>query len=376
MWIWQQADWPGLGKNTGNEFRYDQSVIAPRLRHLHFMMGIVVGRMDYLEGESTAFDTLLAKIVSASEVVGRGVDQDSLRSALRGHLNVCSKSHSTDPMSEGQALAYLDVQHNLDCGLTIDKLSQWNIWLCADRPSMLSRNLGGKRRFDEHRLHVHIKVPSMPADHELKLRVPPASQLACELNTFIDWFNNSVDDQSLDPFIRAGIAHLWFLVLQPFHSENIRTALLLTELALAQAQPKSIRFYAVSTAIAKDLMSYYKVIEQSLQGTTDITYWLIGFLDLLESALDRVLEDVELLQRRVFFWRSNDKALLSIEQVQFIDSLIDGNFPEGISAKEYAEFQSVSFATATRHLTHFLKIGCLVRSESGGRSTRYFIRQA
>lgn len=270
---------------------------------------------------------------------------------------------------------YLDVRNNLSNPLTIDRVIQWHIWQCADQPSLLNRQLGGKRRNNNLQNQVSFAVHSEQTERHYTWQLPATSRADTELQTFIEWFNDSTQDPVLDPFIRAGIAHLWFLVLQPFHSENVRIALLLCELALAQAQPKSIHFYSISAAIVKNKLHYYSLLDETLRGDTDITKWLYGFIDILESALSGVLNDIELQQHKLLFWRSIDNTKLTIDQVHFINSLIDGNFPDGISAKEYGEFMETSAATATRHLAHLLKIGCLTRSESGGRSTKYFLQK-
>lgn len=98
MWIWQQSDWPDAMRNIGYECSINDPALAPRLRHLHFLMGILVGRISYLETESTESDTLLAKIVGGGEVVGTQVDVEKLRLAM--------ECHSQDP-ARGAAIRSL-----------------------------------------------------------------------------------------------------------------------------------------------------------------------------------------------------------------------------------------------------------------------------
>ncbi|POB71923.1 cell filamentation protein Fic, partial [Vibrio vulnificus] len=49
---------------------------------------------------------------------------------------------------------------------------------------------------------VHFEAPGRPC-------------LDAELSTFIQWFNDSKTDTSLDPLLRAAITHLWFVTLHP-----------------------------------------------------------------------------------------------------------------------------------------------------------------
>jgi Fic family protein len=53
--------------------------------------------------------------------------------------------------------------------------------------------------------------------------------------------------------------------------------------------------------------------------------------------------------------------------------MLDGDFSEGINASQYQKVAKVSSATATRHLNALIEHGCLVKSGSGGRSTRYLL---
>ena len=45
MWIWQQPDWPGRQQNASPAFRYDHAALTPKLRELHFLQGILLGKM-------------------------------------------------------------------------------------------------------------------------------------------------------------------------------------------------------------------------------------------------------------------------------------------------------------------------------------------
>ena len=73
----------------------------------------------------------------------------------------------------------------------------------------------------------------------------PASKDLDQLMTgFLDWFNNSVSDDSgsqpIPGVIRAGIAHLWFEVIHPFDDGNGRIGRAIIEYALAQNLGSSV----------------------------------------------------------------------------------------------------------------------------------------
>lgn len=199
---------------------------------------------------------------------------------------------------------------------------------------------------------------------------PRRDMLEGELNQFIHWFNDSRSDISLDPLLRAAITHLWFVTLHPLEDGNGRITRLLTDLALAQAEQQSVRFYAMSVGILANRKSYYEILEHTQKGDVNITPWLVWFFNILNSTLDEVLKDIDQTVFKAKFWRNVDQTGLAKEQVKVLNRMLDGDFSEGINTSQYHKVAKVSKPTATRHLTALVEQGCLVRS-GGGRSTRY-----
>ncbi|MDE9541005.1 DUF4172 domain-containing protein [Xenorhabdus bovienii] len=50
MWIWQHEDWP--------DFQWDESVLAPVLRQIHFNQGLLLGRSETENTEQTTLNKL------------------------------------------------------------------------------------------------------------------------------------------------------------------------------------------------------------------------------------------------------------------------------------------------------------------------------
>ena len=166
-----------------------------------------------------------------------------------------------------------------------------------------------------------------------------------EIHCFIDWFNRSKDDAKLDPLLRAGISHFWFITIHPLEDGNGRLARLLTDLALAQAEHQSIRFYAMSVAILERRSSYFDVLEQNQKGDIDITAWLTWFLDTLNMSLNASAGGYRTNAAKNRFWQQVDQTRLSKEQVKVLNRLLDGDFSEGISNNQYGKVAKVSPAT-------------------------------
>src|SRR5204863_7304729 len=98
----------------------------------------------------------------------------------------------------------------------------------------------------------------------------------------IDWFNNSV---TIDPVLKAAIAHLWFVTLHPFDDGNGRIARAIADMQLARADASRQRFYGMSAQIQKERNDYYDIMEKTQKGTLDITKWLLWFIECLDRAI-------------------------------------------------------------------------------------------
>lgn len=204
----------------------------------------------------------------------------------------------------------------------------------------------------------------------------PREGLEDRLNDFLTWFNCSLNDPLLDPLVRAGITHLWFVTLHPFDDGNGRITRTLTDLALAQMDEQSIRLYATSSAILNKRKSYYEVLEKAQKNDSNITDWLVWFLDILNDSLEKTLTQINRTLFKSQFWHKYSNLSLNQEQRKVLNRLLDvgeNGFEHGISASQYQKVAKTSKATATRHLSDLLEKECIIKLEGGGRNTRYQI---
>ena len=210
----------------------------------------------------------------------------------------------------------------------------------------------------------------------VQFEAPPRQGLEQQIERFLSWFEASRDQVSLDPLLRAGIAHFWFVTLHPFDDGNGRLTRTITDLALAQGEAQAIRFYAMSTSILEDRAGYYRILESGQRATLDITEWLTWFLQTLLRSLQQAITRIDSVLGKTRFWQAHRESDLSAEQIKVLNRLLDGGergFEQGLSAGQYQAVAKVSKATATRHLAELLDKGCLQRLPGGGRSTRYKI---
>ncbi|MNS66469.1 Adenosine monophosphate-protein transferase SoFic [compost metagenome] len=367
LWIWQQPAWP--------RFTWQNEAIAPMLRNCIDMQGRLLGKIgsvDALSECQNILDTLLQNIVTSSAIEGEQLNVGSVRSSLARRLGI-EEQGPTNARSEGLAELMLDATQGYDRPLTLQRLYTWHQWLFPLAQGALSKAILVGQLRDEMPMQVISGRLDKPTVHFEAL---PRDGLEARLNEFLDWFANSRDSTSLDPLLRAGIAHFWFVTLHPFDDGNGRLTRAITDLALAQGERQAIRFYAMSASILEDRAGYYQVLENSQKGHLDITRWLSWFLSTLLRSLEQALANIDRILAKARFWQAHRSDGLLPEQVKVLNRLLDGGprgFEEGINAAQYQAVAKVSKATATRHLSDLLDKTCLVRLPGGGRSTRYRI---
>ena len=368
QWIWQYENW--------TDFVWDEVRLQPKLRECWKLLGQLLGftqNLNVVDYQQSSLNMLLNNIISSSAIEGEQLNRQSVRSSLAKRLGLSLQNpYPTSDRSEGVSEITFDALQNWEQDLDLERLLHWHSCLFPYSEKSLHSVLVGTLRGDDPMQVVSGRI-EQPKVH---FEAPPRFGLEQQLEDFIQWFNQSRHDQILDPLLRAGICHLWLLTLHPFDDGNGRMTRALTDLALAQADQQTIRLYAVSAAILEKRQQYYQMLEQSQKGSSDITEWLVWFLDLLIFTLVQSLQKINRTLEKTRFWAAYGELNLSEAQRKVLNRLLDGGkkgFEQGINAGQYQKVAKVSKATATRHLSDLLEKGILTKTESGGRSTRYQI---
>jgi Fic family protein len=365
LWIWQQPGWP--------HFNWQAEPLAPLLRACTQAQGRLLGMLGAVGSDSEAqssLDALLQNIVTSSAIEGEQLNISSVRSSLARRLGI-SEEGRVSARSEGLAELLLDATSAHQQPLDQQRLYRWHCWLFPSDDNLLGRRLRVGTLRGEEPMQVVSGRLDRPTVH---FEAPPRTGLEEQLADFLTWFESSRSDAGLDPLLRAGIAHFWFVTLHPFDDGNGRLTRAITDMALAQSEQQAIRFYAMSASILDDRAGYYRILEAGQKGTLDISAWLQWFLGTLLKSLEQALARIGRVLAKARFWQTHRSQILSAEQIKVLNRLLDGGergFEEGISAAQYQAVAKVSKATATRHLGDLLEKGCIVKLPGGGRSTRY-----
>jgi Fic family protein len=374
QWIWQQRNWPS--------FTWDVERLAPLLRSCTLAQGRLLGMIGASgtdASEHSELDALLQNVITSSAIEGEQLNVGSVRSSLAKRLGMASDERVT-PRSEGLAELMLDATQQHQTPLTSERLMRWHSLLFPEPSSLLANRIRVATLRGVEPMQVVSGRIDRPVVH---FEAPPRDGLEKQLEGFFYWFNTSRTDPTLDPLLRAGIAHFWFVTLHPFDDGNGRLTRAITDLALAQGENQAIRFYAMSASILGNRQGYYQILENSQRGAMNLTPWLEWFLHTLLHTLEQAMQRIDRVLAKARFWQQHREDGLSAEQIKVLNRLLNGDllsekngagFEGGISAAQYQAVAKVSKATATRHLADLLEKGCLVKLPAGGRSTRYQIR--
>ncbi len=213
-----------------------------------------------------------------------------------------------------------------------------------------------------------MQVISGPYGREtVHFEAPEYERLEAEMAKFIAWFNAP---PRIDPVIRSALAHFWFVTIHPFDDGNGRIARAIADMALAQSERSSQRFYSMSSQIQQERKDYYLVLENSQKGSLDVTDWMDWFLGCLRRAIQASEVTLRAILIKARFWEAHRSKSLNSRQKLLLNRLLDG-FEGKLTTSKWALIAKCSLDTALRDFGDLMELGLLARQEAGGRSTSY-----
>jgi Fic family protein len=361
MYIWEQADWPKL---TWQE----SSVTAP-LAAVRHDQGRLIGRMESLGfklREEAVLQTLTQDVVKTSEIEGEQLDAAQVRSSLARRRGIdIGALPPTDRDVEGIVGVMLDATRNCQAPLTFERLFGWNAALFPTGRSGMTKIIVGDWGDDST---GPMQMASGPYGQEkVHYSAPPASRVAAKMDGFVAWFNAPL---ATDPVIKAALAHLWFVTIHPFEDGNGSIARAVANLALARSENSPQRFYSMSAQVRLERNAYYEQLERTQKGGTDVTAWILWFLDWLGRAIHGAHGVLTAVVAKGRFWERAAALALNQRQIKVLNRLIDG-FEGKMTSSKWAATAQCSQDTANRDIAARLDLGLLGKGEGGGRSTHY-----
>lgn len=363
-YIHQLPNWP--------EFHWNQNKLAQLLAEVRHRQGRLLGRMEglgfKLQAEAT-LQTLTLDVIKSSEIEGEILDREQVRSSIARRLGMdIAGLVPTDRHVEGVVEMMLDATQNFNNELTDERLFGWHAALFPTGRSGMHRIVVGAWR--DNTKDDPMQVVSGPMGRELVHYEAPGSEvLGKEMEHFYDWFNK---EYSIDPVMKAAIAHLWFVTIHPFDDGNGRIARAIADLQLTRADGTAQRFYSMSAQIRKESKDYYDILEETQKGTLDITRWMEWFLGCLERALASTDETLTVVLKKAKFWEKYAESSFNDRQVLMLNKLLNG-FEGKLNSSKWAKIAKCSQDTALRDIQNLMDRKILIKEASGGRSTSYVL---
>lgn len=355
------------------KFDWSQERLAARLAAVRHRQGRLLGRMEGLGFALRAeanLDSLTEEVVKSSEIEGEILDRNQVRSSIARRLGMdIGALAPADRHVDGVVDMMLDATEKHDEPLTAERLFGWHAALFPTGHSGMTTITVGAWREDRT---GPMQVVSGPPDRErVHYQAPAAARLDDEMRAFLQWFNGR---NAIDPVLRAGVAHLWFVTIHPFDDGNGRIARAIADMALARSEKIAQRFYSMSAQIRQERKAYYDILEATQRGDLDITDWLDWFLGCLDRAFDCTETILAAVFKKARFWEAHAAAPLNDRQRAMINRLLDG-FEGKLTSSKWATLAKCSQDTALRDIDDLIQRGILEKEAAGGRSTSYALAE-
>jgi len=364
-YIHQRSAWPA--------FTYDLHGLMPVLTRARHRQGLLLGMLDSLGfflKEQTSLQNLTLEIVSSSDIEGEFLNPDQVRSSIarRLGLNVGGLIPS-DKNVDGIVEMMLDATQRFDQPLTKERLFGWHASLFPTGYSGIHKIIVGGWRDNLKEDPMQVVSGAMGRE-TVHFQAPDSDKLELEMQRFLEWFNK---EQHLDPVLKAGIAHLWFVTIHPFDDGNGRIARTIADMLLTRADGTPLRFYSMSSQIKLERKEYYQILESTQKDDLDITAWLEWFLNCLNRSIIASGLTLAVVFGKTRFWEKHEGIAVNERQRLMLNKLLDG-FNGKLTSSKWATIAKCSQDTAVRDVQDLITKGILEKEAGGGRSTSYRLK--
>jgi Fic family protein len=146
-------------------------------------------------------------------------------------------------------------------------------------------------------------------------------------------------------------------------------------MVLSRSDKSFRRFYSMSAQIRIERKQYYEILEKTQKGNSDITDWILWFLQCLINSIESTEDILSKTLYKAEFLKLNSTTILNERQQKIINRLLDG-FEGKLTSSKWAKTNKCSQDTALRDIQDLIAKNILQKEPSGGRSTNYELRNA
>ena len=348
------------------DFTWRYKAINAVFGEVRLMQGKIIGQMNAL-GFSTKEEVILTAltldVVKSSEIEGELFDYGQVRSCIARRIGInTARLVPSYRHIEGVVEMMLDATQRHILPLTQKRLFGWYAALFHTGHSEPYKIETGKYRTSEMQV-----VSGAMGKEKVHYEAVKPELVKTEMDNFLDWFNN---DNTLDPVLKAAIAHFWFIIIHPFDDGNGRIGRAITDMLLARSEDSGERFYSMSGQILIERKKYYEVLQKVQHSTGDITEWLEWFLHCLKNAMLATGDTTQKILRKAGFFKLHEHTPLNERQRIMLNKLFDG-FDGKLQTSKWAKITKTSTDTALRDIKDLVEKGILQQTMEGGRNSNY-----
>jgi Fic family protein len=202
---------------------------------------------------------------------------------------------------------------------------------------------------------------------------PPAAELDVRLTNMLAFANDrSLSSPFIHPLVRAIVLHFWLAYLHPFVDGNGRMARALFYWQMLRSGYDFAQYLSISGPIDRSPSSYYLAFAHTETDGSDLTYFLLNQLSVLEQATDELLlhlHERASRMRQLSAELSNSESL-NHRQKSALAYLLK-NPHDGVTINGHAKSHNVSYLTARKDL-QVLEGQQLLKGVRAGRSVHYY----
>jgi Fic family protein len=359
-------------KENWTNFIWDYKKVMIKLGEARNQQGRLLGKMGSLGFDlqnEAVLNTLTLDVVKSSEIEGEYLEIEQVRSSIARRLGIdIAGAVESERHVEGIVEMMLDATQRNDLSLTKNRLFGWHAALFPSGWSNLYKITVADWRKNTS---GPMQVVSGPMGKEkVHYQAPSSNRIEPEMEKFIKWFENEYE---IDLVLKAAIAHLWFVTIHPFDDGNGRITRAITDMMLARSDKNIRRFYSMSAQIRIERNQYHEKLEKTQKGNSDITEWILWFLQCLINAINSTEETLSKILHKADFWKLHSTTILNGRQQKVINRLLDG-FDGKLTTSKWGKINQCSQDTALRDIQDLIKKNILQKDASGGRSTNYELK--
>ena len=361
-WIWEHEKYP--------YFPYNREKLKEKLRKAEYLRGLLGGMLSFANKndlDEMEIASITDEIINTSQIEGEYLKRNSVRDSVAKAINreYTSAEDMSTRHTDNLVALMLDSHRNNE-PLSTERLHGWHNAIFSNTTGyegVRKIKVGLFREYDD------MKVVENAFGREgeiVKYVAPPHHLIDKDIKALVAYCNNSDEE----PYVKAALAHLWFVSIHPYDDGNGRISRAIADYILSRDTQADHKVYSMSTVIYAERAAYYDTLDMTTNlyknRHYDFTLWIEWNLDILIRALERSQERILFIIKKTKFWDRCREVKLTKQHIQFLDLYIDALSKEEkneFTNHDYRAITGASPVTASRHIKKLLESGCIEKIE-------------